>query len=520
MEILSQKDGSQNQNLISMLGIVKHFGAVQALKGVDLFIEQGEIHAIVGENGAGKSTLMNILYGIHKPDEGKIIIGGERKSFKSPKDAIKNGIGMVHQHFTLIPAFTIEENIILGCEFLKKLFFLDKRRAKDEILKFAHTLGFNINPDTLVKNLSVGEQQRVEIIKALFRGAKILVLDEPTAVLTPQESKILFTMLKNLKQNGYTIILITHKLEEVRDVSERLTVLRDGCVVGTRKTADTTLQEIARMMVGRDILFSINKNISQLANIENKKSVLEVKNLTTYSNDGSPILKNISFTVQRGEIFGVAGVDGNGQKNLIEVLTGFNQNFSGEIILRGVSLRRKNCRQMLEMGVSHIPDDRLKNGLIPKMNLQENLLLGKYWENEFGFFIFFNKQKIKKIAVDLIKDFDIRPRDPNLRIEQFSGGNQQKIIVSRELTRKASLILATQPTRGLDIGAIEFIHNSLITKQKEGSAILLISNELSEIFSLSDRISVMFKGSLTPQVQTKSLDEDKIGILMLGGKPP
>lgn len=505
-----------SKTLISMQGIFKRFGAVAALSNVDFDVCEGEIHAIVGENGAGKTTLMNILYGVYKPDKGTIFIKDKEHKFKSPRDAIKNGIGMVHQHFSLIPVFTVLEDIILGKEITKNRMFLDRAKAKMEITTLFDSLKLKIDVNAYIKNLSVGEQQKIEIVKALYKGAKILIFDEPTAVLTPQESVNFCETLQNLKSKGYTIILITHKLEEVKEASERLTVLRDGKNIGTKITAKTSTEEIARMMVGRDILFRIKKADIPTKINENLKPVIEVNNISTSTTDENISLKNISFSIYPGEILGIAGVNGNGQRELIDILCGLDKNHGGEIFLNGVTIKDKSCRERISLGIAHIPEDRRKSGLISQFGLMENLILGKQNNREFKYLWFIKENTLMKHSKDIINSFDIRPQNIYLKAEQFSGGNQQKIVISRELSRETKFIIASQPTRGVDIGAIEFIHNSLLSKRKQGAAILLISTELSEIFSLSDRIAVMFKGSLSSPLPTDSVTENQIGMMMLG----
>lgn len=506
------------ENIIEMANITKKFASLFALKEVNFSVKRGEIHALIGENGAGKSTLMNILYGVHKPTSGLIKIEGKETIIKSTRDSIRVGIGMVHQHFSLIPVFSIEENIMLGAEETKNLIFIDKKKVREQLREYLSRLEINTDPKRKVKDISVGEQQKVEIIKALYKGVKILILDEPTATLTPQETDMLFDALRNLKSQGYTIILITHKLEEVKEISDRLTVLRDGQSMGTCETCEVSPEEIAEMMVGRNVLLRVNKDeAAERISSDEMKPVLEVKNLSTLGKN-KILLKDVSFRINAGEILGIAGIDGNGQRELIDALSGLDTETQGELLFNGISLSRKNCFERLSLGIAHIPADRNKDGLISQMAMRENLILGKQQDKEFSSFGFMRYKRLSKHAKGLIKEFDIRPENEMLLAGSFSGGNQQKIIISRELSRNAALIIAAQPTRGVDIGAIEFIHNSLIEKQKNGAAILLISTELSEILTLSDKIAVLFKGNLTKTYNKSLLDENAIGILMLGGR--
>ncbi len=502
---------------IYMKKIEKRFGNLYALSEVNFLVKKGEIHALVGENGAGKSTLMNILYGIHKANSGEIFIDGIEKKFKTPRDAIKAGIGMVHQHFSVIPVFKVEEDIILGNENIRRKIFLDLNKTRNEIRKIFSLLGTDINPDTLIKNLSVGQQQKVEIAKVLYRGAKILILDEPTSVLTPQESIIFFDTLRRLNSEGLTIIIITHKLDEVKAVSHRLTALRDGKIMGTRNTEDVSAEEIADMMVGRNFLIKTSKHFYfKPDEINDKKRILEIKNLTTASQSHKVNLSDVNLSVYPGEILGIAGIDGNGQNELAKTLLGLNEDWSGDILFKGVSIKNKNTSQIMSLGISHIPSDRIKHGLIEDMDFTENLLPGNLENKEYSGFLFLKMKNIRKKARTYINDFDIKPPEIKLKAKNFSGGNQQKIIIARELSRKADLIIAMQPTRGVDVGAIEFINERLIEEQKKGKAILLISTELSEILALSDYISVIYKGKITPPKIRAELDEHKIGLLMMG----
>ncbi|MEW6040022.1 MAG: ABC transporter ATP-binding protein [Elusimicrobiota bacterium] len=501
---------SNNTLAVQMHNITKRFPRVLANDNASFEAARGEIHALVGENGAGKSTLMHILYGMVTPDSGEIYVKG--KSMKpDPLSAITEGIGMVHQHFMLVSTLSVTENIILGCEPEKNI-FVDLNRAKEEIRKISQRYKFEIDPEEKIKNLSVGLQQRVEIIKLFYRGADIFILDEPTAVLTPQETEELFEILRQLKNQGKTIILITHKLNEVMAVSDRVTVMRSGKTVSTLNTKETTSDRIAELMVGR----KVEQVMSGAGEIKSQNVILQVDCLSAFSGKKVRVLKDVSFDVKEGEIFGIAGVDGNGQTELIEVITGLRKPHSGKIIFNGRNITNSTPRSIYENFISHIPEDRQGSGIIFDFNVAENLVFGRHWEKEFSGIINLHYDKIEKNADANIKEYDIRPADKYIKAVSLSGGNQQKLVVARELSRKPKLLIAAKPTRGVDIGATEFIHKKLLEERARGASIILVSSELSELLSLSDRIGVMFGGEMVGIVEAATTTEKTLGILMTG----
>ncbi|MBI2251495.1 MAG: ABC transporter ATP-binding protein [Armatimonadetes bacterium] len=482
---------------LKMQNITKCFSGIIANYQVNLEIEKGEIHAIVGENGAGKTTLMNILYGLYRPDSGEIFLDNKKVNIKNPRIAIALGIGMVHQHFMLIPPLTCAENIILGKEPAKN-FKLDYKKALKIVEELSLKYGLKIEPKTKIEDLSVGMEQRVEILKLIYRGAEILIFDEPTAVLTPQETEELFLIFKELTKQGRTIIFITHKLNEVMTASDRITVMRRGKVAALLKTKDTNKEEIAKMMVGREVILNLEKKTTPITDI-----VLEVKNLKALNDRHLPALNDVSFSVRKGEIVGIAGIAGNGQSELAEVLTNLRKIQSGEILIKGKNL-------------AHIPEDRLKRGLILNYTLAENLILGYHRQKQFSSVCKLNFKNINDFAENLIKDFDIRPQNKDFKANWLSGGNQQKIIIAREFSFEPDLLIVAQPTRGVDIGAIEFIHRKLLEKKEQGKAILLISLELDEIMTLADRILVFYEGKIIGEVNPREIEEHKLGLMMAG----
>jgi len=502
------------ERVVEMRHITKRFPRVVANDDVNFRVHSGEIHALVGENGAGKSTLMKILYGLYQKDGGQILIKGKDIDLSSPRVAIEQGIGMVHQHFMLIPPFTVAENVILGREPKRGKIFNDRKKATQDIRGLSKKYGLIIDPEAKIQDLSVGLQQRVEIIKVLYRGAKILILDEPTAVLTPQEIEELFTIMHSLKKEGKTIIFITHKLKEVREISDWVTVMRDGRVVGVVKTAETTEEELARFMVGREVLLKVEKGPSQIGEV-----VLRAKDLEALSDRGLPALKGVSFEIKAGEILGIAGVEGNGQTELVEVLTGLRKVKKGRIVLGGKEVTNASPRMIFESKVAHIPEDRHKRGLILEYSVEDNLILGHHYKPPVRKRLLrLNFKRISENARNLIKRFDIRPANKELLVSSLSGGNQQKVIVARELSRHPWLLIASQPTRGVDIGAIEFIHKKILEERERGKAVLLVSAELSEVMSLSDRILVMYEGRIVGEVDPKKTKEEEIGLMMTGAK--
>jgi len=494
-----------------MEGISKRFALVKANDCVNLDVRAGEIHALVGENGAGKSTLMRILYGLYRADSGKIFVREKPTEIKSPSDAISLGIGMVHQHFMLIPPLSVTENVILGSEPVKAGFILDKKSARNKINDLSQRFGLAVEPDALVEKLSVGAQQRVEIVKILFRGAELLILDEPTAVLTPQETEALFSVLRRLKEQGKTIIFITHKLNEVMEVSDRVTVMRHGKVVGVVNTHDTSTEDLATLMVGRKVLLEVEKGPAVRKNV-----VLELMDVHALGASKVPSLKGISLSVFSGEILGIAGVEGNGQTELVEVITGLRKPTSGTIRLLESDITHLSPREILKLGVAHIPEDRLKRGLISDFTIAENLILGSHFGSPYAGKLWLERGPILNNARNVLQRFDIRPQAPELPARSLSGGNQQKLIVARELSRNPVLLVAAQPTRGVDIGAIEFIHRNLIAQRDRGCAILLVSADLSEVLSLSDRIAVMYDGRIAGEVEAGHTSERELGMMMTG----
>ena len=497
--------------LLEMKNISKRFPLVQANDNVNFNVKKGEIHALVGENGAGKSTLMSILYGLYQADEGEIFINKKKIEIANPNKAIELKIGMVHQHFMLVPPLTILENVILGMEPREKYFFIDIKNAALEIRELSEKFGFKIDPWAKIEDVSVGIEQRVEIIKVLYRGAEILILDEPTAVLTPQEVDELFKILRSLKKEGKTIIFITHKLNEVVAVSDRVTVMRNGKVEGTIKTAETSISEIANLMVGRDVLLQTKKEEQKAG-----KTVLSMKNVNLLNSNNFPILKEINISVEEGQILGIAGVEGNGQTELVEVITGLRNVNSGKILLYDKDITNYNPRKIRELNIAHIPQDRRKRGVISEYSIAENLILGSHYRTPFNERIALNFSEIDKHAEKLISEYDIRPTDKDNLLKSLSGGNQQKVIVAREFYGDPILLIASQPTRGLDVGSIEFVHRQLLEARRNGKAIVLVSAELDEILSLSDKIAVIYGGRIVEVMNTRDAERRKIGLLMTG----
>jgi simple sugar transport system ATP-binding protein len=497
---------------VEMKGMTKAFPGVVANNKVDLEVRSGEIHALVGENGAGKTTLMNLLYGLLHPDEGAIFIDGKPVHIGGPRDAIAHGIGMVHQHFMLIPVFTVGENVMLGREPVSGPGFYDHARARQEIAELTKRYGLRLDPDARTGDLPVGLQQRVEIMKVLYRGANIVILDEPTGVLTPQESKELFAVLRDLVKGGKTIIFISHKLREVLEISDRITVMRRGKVVGHLVTKDTTEQEIATLMVGREVLLRVDKKPAKPGAV-----TFKVENLTASSDRGVPALKGVSFELHQGEILGIAGVEGNGQSELVEVLAGTRRATGGRVLLGDKDVTAFDARTEREAGIAFIPEDRRGTGLVLNYSVADNLILGRQRSPQFSWHeIVLRLVAIKQWARRLVKEFDIRTPSIETAARNLSGGNQQKIIVAREMASRPRVLLAAQPTRGVDIGAIEFIHRRLVAERDEGTAVLLVSAELDEIRSLSDRIAVIYEGQIV-SIEPADAPEERLGLLMTGG---
>jgi ABC-type uncharacterized transport system ATPase subunit len=501
--------------LLEMKNIHKVYpNGTAANRGVDLSVEEGEIHALVGENGAGKSTLMKILFGLEAPTSGTIQYEGRTVSFQGPRDAIKQGMGMVHQHFMLAPSLTVSENIALGEEPTKGLFslFRDRAKEREQIASLIRTYGLKVHPGARVETIPVGQKQRVEILKVLYRGAKLIILDEPTAVLTPQETDELFSSIQALIRQGHTIIFITHKLREVMQISNRVTVLRAGKSIATLRTEDTNQEEISRLMVGRDVLFRVHKTPAKPQN-----TVLSVRGLEALDDKGALALRRVSFDIRAGEVLGIAGVEGNGQTELVETLTGLRTATSGEILFFDKDLAGRSAADIRAMKIGHIPEDRQTSGACLTSTIAENLMLDHYRNPAFKRGPFLNKQKIKRHAKTLMETFDVRAPDEDTMAASLSGGNLQKVVVARELSKNPTLLIASQPTRGVDIGAIEFIHREVIKRRDGGAAVLLVSAELSEVMGLSDRIAVLFNGHIVAVLNnTPDLTEQEIGYYMLG----
>ena len=498
---------------LEMRGITKRFPGVVANDGIDLSIRPGEIHALLGENGAGKSTLMNILYGLLTPDEGKILLDGKEVEIADPSDAIARGIGMVHQHFMLVPVFTVAENVVLGNETMANAVFLDVRKSDGRIRQLAQQLGFEIDPDATVGDLSVGIQQRIEILKALYRGAKVLILDEPTAVLTPQETAEIFLVLRRLADEGTSIVFISHKLYEVLEIADRITVIRRGRVVGQADPKTATEETLAEMMVGREVSLVVDKGPATPG-----EPVLRVDDLMVADDRGTVVVAGCSFEVRAGEIFGIAGVAGNGQGELVEALNGLRKTRGGRVSLKGRDITQATSRELSEEGVAFIPGDRQRYGLVMPFPIEDNLVLTDYYHPPFSRFGVIDEGAITKRASELIPEFDIRTPSGGLPTHTLSGGNQQKLIVAREFSRDLALLVADQPTRGIDVGSIEFIHNQIVAKRDAGTAVLLVSAELDEIMELSDRIGVMYRGRLVAIVDAAEAEKERIGLIMATGK--
>ena len=499
--------------VISMKDIVKKFGDFVANDHINLTVHKGEVHAILGENGAGKSTLMNVLCGLYKPTGGQSFINGKEDQFSSPKNAIDMGIGMVHQHFMLIQPFTVTDNIILGVEPTKGL-VVDKKTAREKVMELSERYAMKVDPDARIEDISVGMQQRVEILKVLYRGADTLILDEPTASLTPQEIEGLMEIISNLTADGKSVILITHKLKEITACSDYCTIIRQGKYIDTVKVDGVNENELAAMMVGREVNFRVEKKEQEPGEV-----VLDVKNLHAKDYRDVEIVKGLNLQVRRGEIVGLAGVDGNGQTELVEVLTGLRKGESGEVKVLGKDLFNKSPHDTFEGGISSIPADRQKHGLILEFSNEDNLILQHFEEEPFSKNGILNRKAIREHATELIEKFDIRPRGcEEAPSGTLSGGNQQKVIIAREVTNDKDLLIAVNPTRGLDVGAIEFVHKYLVEQRNKNRAVLLVSFELDEIMSLSDRIEVIFDGQITGSVPGKDADEKELGFMMAGGK--
>ncbi|HSM24113.1 MAG TPA: ABC transporter ATP-binding protein [Anaerolineaceae bacterium] len=500
--------------VLELRGITKRFPGVLANDHIDLTVQKGEIHALLGENGAGKTTLMNILYGLYQQDEGEIFVNGQKLDIQSPIDAIKAGVGMVHQHFMLVPVFTVTENVMLGEEDVKFGGILDRKKAADKIREISNTYKLDINPDAYISDIPVGMQQRVEIIKLLFREANILIMDEPTAVLTPQEVDELFKIMHTMIEQGKSIIFITHKLGEVIDIADRITVIRGGKVVGSTTPQESSLNELASMMVGREVNLEVEKTESQPGEV-----ILEVENLKVLDPLGAIAVNDMTFEVRAGEVLGIAGVQGNGQTELVRAITGLLNPIDGEVRLCGKDISHLSPRKITEIGSAHIPEDRQKDGLVLGFPIIDNLVLNTYYLPPNSKSIWLDQKAIFDNGTELIENFDIRTPGPMVPASNLSGGNQQKVIVAREFSRPIKFLVASQPTRGLDVGSIEYIHKRLIQKRDEGCAILLVSTELDEVMQLSDRIAVIYRGKVLDILDAKTATKELVGLMMAGIVP-
>jgi len=497
--------------VLELRGVTKTFPGVVANDHIDLTLEQGEILALLGENGAGKTTLMNILYGLYTQDEGEIYIRGSRAEIHSPNDAIRQGIGMVHQHFMLVPVFTVTENVMLGVESVRAGVFLEEDKAAQRIREISQRFGLSVDPDAVVEDLPVGVQQRVEIIKILYRQADILILDEPTAVLTPQEAEDLFVVIRSLVQQGKSVIFISHKLKEVLAIADRITVLRGGRVVGSSPVREASEQSLAKMMVGREVMLTVTKGPARRGDV-----ALQVEDLHVRDERGSMAVRGVSFEVRAGEVLGVAGVQGNGQTQLVEAITGLRLVERGRVKILGRDMTGATPRQVFEAGTAHVPEDRQRDGLVLSFAVDDNLVLNSYYVPPFAKAFVLQHEAIDRAAEQLVREFDVRTPSIFVPVRQLSGGNQQKVIVAREFSRPIRLLIASQPTRGLDVGSIEYIHGRIIQRRDEGCAVFLVSPELDEILSLSDRIAVMYRGEIVAILSAKEATKERLGLLMAG----
>ena len=495
---------------VEMRGIRKVFPGVVANDNVDLTVEEGEIHALIGENGAGKSTLMNVLFGLYRPEAGTIKIRGEEVHIRKNSDAINLGIGMVHQKFKLVPSFTVAENITLGAE-TRKGFLIDRKTIYDNVLEISKRFGLQVDPDAHVRDLPVGVQQRVEILKALYRHADILILDEPTAVLTPQETRDLFGVIRSLVAEGKTVIFITHKLREVMEISDHVTAMRDGRVVGKTAAKDTNPAELAQMMVGREVLLRVDKPEAHPGD-----TVLEIKDLEIFDDRNLKAICGLSLDVRSGEIVGIAGVEGNGQRELVEAIVGLRPAWAGSILVKGQNITGMSVRDRREAGISCVPEDRYVRGVALLATIEDNLIVSEYFKPPVGKGLFLDLNVIGQHANKMIETFDVRTPSKDVPAFTLSGGNLQKVVLAREISAKPDLLVVAQPTRGLDIGSIEFVHRRIVEARDSGAAVLLVSAELEEVMSLSDRISVLYEGQVVGSIDGKDATEEKLGLWMAG----
>jgi ABC-type uncharacterized transport system ATPase subunit len=498
--------------VLELRGITKRFPGVLANDHVDFDLHKGEVHALLGENGAGKSTLMNILYGLYKPDEGEIYLNGQRVEIDSPHKAIQLGIGMVHQHFMLIPVMTVAENIVLASEPKRAGVLIDTAAAEGRVRELAEQFKFHIDPHARIEDITVGQQQRVEILKALYRRADILILDEPTAVLTPQEALELFEILKRLVAEGMSVIFISHKLNEVIEIADRITVLRRGKKIDTIPREGATEAGLAKLMVGREVLLRVDKKPSSPG-----EALLEVKDLHVVDERGLEPVRGVSFAVRAGEIVALAGVDGNGQTELIDAITGLTRPTQGQVLVAGRDLTKASADEFFDHGVGHIPEDRQRRGLVLEFTLGENMVIHDFDKEPFATHGFFHPARVFNWAKNLLTEFDVRGGNERTRASSLSGGNQQKVVIAREVSRNPQVLIAAQPTRGLDVGAIEFVHRRLVEQRDAGKAVLLVSLELEEVLSLADRILVIYEGSIVGEFDP-SVSEEQLGFAMTGGR--
>ncbi len=502
-----------SQKVVEMIDVVKKFGDFVANDRISLTVHKGEVHSLLGENGAGKTTLVNCLYGLYRPTHGRICIKGQEVEINDPNAAIQHGIGMVHQHFMLVESFTVTQNIILGRETTKMMGILDMAAAEKKVAEISDRYGLAINPRDKIEDISVGSQQRVEILKALYRGAEILILDEPTAVLTPQEIQELIAIIRNLTQEGKSIIIITHKLHEIKQVADYCTIIRRGKFIDTVEVSKVTQQELASMMVGREVSFSVEKKDQQKG-----EQILAIQDLMVEDNRGIAAVNGLNLDLYKGEILGIAGVDGNGQSELVEALTGLRKVAKGTITLHGREITGSNPNEVInKWNIRTIPEDRQKRGLVMEFDVAENLILETYHDTPFSKHGVLNREKIYAYADHCTEDFDIRPTNPYLAAKSLSGGNQQKVIIAREVSNDPEVLIASQPTRGLDVGAIEYVHTALVNQRDRGKAVLLISFDLDEVMNVSDRIAVIFEGKIVGIVDAKGVDENEVGLMMAGG---
>lgn len=504
-------DKSDNPVVLEARALTKRFPGVLANDKVDLLLYEGEILALLGENGAGKSTLMNMLYGLYHPDEGEIYIRGEKVELQNPRDAIERGVGMVHQHFQLVPVMSVAENVMLGSEITRGGGILSLKEAERRVRELSEQYGLEVDPAAIVEDLPVGTQQRVEIIKALYRNAEILILDEPTAVLTPQEANELFRIMRELTARGVSIIFITHKLKEVLAVADHIGVLRGGRLVGTAKPETSTEASLAEMMVGRNVILTVEKGAAHPEDV-----VLDVSDLVVNDDRDHVAVGSVSLTVRAGEIVGVAGVQGNGQRELVEALTGLRPVESGRITIDGIDTTQFSPRKITELGVAHIPEDREKHGLVMSYSLADNMVLNNYYLEPFAKRFVIDQDAINAQGAELVEAFDVRTPSAQTSAGKLSGGNKQKVIVAREFSRPTKLLIAAQPTRGIDVGSIEFIHNQIVAQRDRGVAVLVVSAELDEVLGLADRVLVMFDGHIVASLPVAEATRERVGLLMAG----